>query len=57
MFKNFFSSIRNMRLTFAKRLALATTVLVYCVVVSGCGQTGPLYLPEDKPETPKTTSK
>ncbi|MGJ7458181.1 LPS translocon maturation chaperone LptM [Halomonas sp. RA08-2] len=31
------------------RLALATLVLALLVGLTGCGQKGPLYLPDDEP--------
>jgi predicted small lipoprotein YifL len=35
-------------------LLLVTTALAALLLVSGCGQTGPLYLPDDTAKTTKS---
>jgi predicted small lipoprotein YifL len=49
-------SLRSLALAFILSGAMAVGAITICVVLSGCGQKGPLYLPQQKksrvPATP-----
>jgi predicted small lipoprotein YifL len=38
-------------MTYAKRSRLAPAFAALCLLIAGCGQKGPLYLPGDRSET------